>query len=183
MNEEIEMNIEKADYGTIVKFGTLEDLQNKLKLNNDNISDIVNWIDDRGMSLLENSIVSRKFEISKYLLDNGAKVNIVSREGDNEFHFLAPNINCNGALEVAKLLLSKGTSVMQKEEKYGNTAFFALCMEAFKDRSEDTMQFIGECFEQVRDVDKKNNNGFSIRKLIDERGNDELKKRLEEKYE
>lgn len=176
------MNLEKADYGTIVKFGTLKDLQEKMKLKKDNVSDIVNWIDDNGMSLLERSLVSRKFEISKYLLDNNAKVNIVSKEGNNEFHFLAPNINCNEAREVGKMLLGKGTSVMQKDMKYGNTAFFSLCLEAFKGRSESTMEFIEECFEKVTDVDEKNNNGFSIRKLIIERGSDKLKKRLEEKY-
>lgn len=176
------MNLEKADYGTIVKFGTLKDLQDKMKLKEESISDIVNLIDNSGMSLLERSLVSRKFEISKYLLDNNAKVNIVSKEGNNEFHFLAPNINCNEALEVGVLLLRRGTSVMQKEMKYGNTAFFSLCFEAFKGRSECTMAFIEACFEKVTDVDEKNNNGFNIRKLIIERGTDELKKRLEEKY-
>ena len=38
-------------------------------------------------------------------------------------------------------------------------------MEAFKERSESTMNFIEKCFEQVTDVDEKNKNGFSIRKL------------------
>ena len=143
MSEEIKMNIEKADYGTIVKFGTLKDLHEKIKLKNDNVSDIINWVDDSGMSILERSLVSRKFEISKFLLDNNAKVNIVSKEGNNEFHFLAPNINCIEAVEIGKLLLSKGTSVMQKDAKYGNTAFFSLCMEAFKERSESTMNLGG----------------------------------------
>ena len=174
------MNIEKADYGTIVKFGTLKDLHEKIKIKNDNVADIINWVDDSGISLLERSLISRKFEISKFLLDNNAKVNIVSKEGNNEFHFLAPNINCIEAVEIGKLLLSKGTSVMQKDVKYGNTAFFSLCMEAFKERSESTMNFIEKCFEQVTDVDEKNKNGFSIRNLIMERGSDELKKRLEE---
>lgn len=176
------MNIEKADYGTVVKFGTLKDLYEKIKLKNDNVSDVVNWVDDSGMSLLERSLVSRNFEISKFLLDNNARVNIVSKEGNNEFRYLAPNINCNEAVEIGKILLSKGTSVMQKDAKHGNTAFFSLCMEAFKGRSESTMNFIEECFEKVTDVDEKNNNGFNIRKLIMERGSEELKKRLEEKY-
>ena len=39
---------------------------------------------------------------------------------NNEFHFLAPNINCIEAVEIGKLLLSKDTSVMQKDVKYGN---------------------------------------------------------------
>ena len=156
------MNIEKADYGTIVKFGTLKDLHEKIKIKNDNVADIINWVDDSGISLLERSLISRKFEISKFLLDNNAKVNIVSKEGNNEFHFLAPNINCIEAVEIGKLLLSKGTSVMQKDVKYGNTAFFSLCMEAFKERSESTMNFIEKCFEQVTDVDEKNKNGFNM---------------------
>lgn len=175
------MNLEKADYGTIVRFGTLKDLQEKMKQKGEDISEIVNLTDDSGISLLEKSLVSRKFEISKYLLDNNAKVNIVSKDGNNEFHFLAPNINCNEAIEIGKLLLRKGTSVMQKEMKYGNTAFFSLCLEAFKGRSECTMEFIEECFDKVTDVDKKNNNGLSVRKLIAERGTEKLKKRLEGK--
>ena len=46
------MNIEKADYGTVVKFGTLKDLYEKIKLKNDNVSDVVNGVDGSGMSLL-----------------------------------------------------------------------------------------------------------------------------------
>lgn len=45
------------------------------------------------------------------------------------------------------------------------------------------MKFIGECFEMVTGVDEKNDNGLSIRDLIYERGTDELRKRMEEKYE
>lgn len=59
----------------------------KNKDKNDNVADIINWVDDSGISLLERSLISRKFEISKFLLDNNAKVNIVSKEGNNEFHF------------------------------------------------------------------------------------------------
>ena len=41
------------------------------------------------------------------------------------------------------------------------------------------MEFIEECFDNVTDVDEKNNNGISVRKLIAERGTDKLKKQLE----
>lgn len=45
----------------------------KNKDKNDNVADIINWVDDSGISLLERSLISRKFEISKFLLDNNAK--------------------------------------------------------------------------------------------------------------
>ena len=88
------MNIEKADYGAIVKFGTLDDILNKLKIEQSSIREIIDWKDAKNMSLLEISIVSRKFDISEFLLDNGAQVNNVSKSGNNEFHYLASNLNC-----------------------------------------------------------------------------------------
>jgi len=175
------MNIEKADYGTIIKFGTLNDLINKMRLENDTIGNVINIVDENGISILEKSLISRKFDISRYLLDNGATVNIISKEGYNEFHFLSPNINNQGAVSIGRLLLSKGTSVMQKDLKYGNTAFFSLCIDAFKERLDDVMDFIEECFDLVTDVDEKNKNGYSIRDLICERGTDNLRKRMDEK--
>ena len=94
------MNIEKADYGAIVKFGTLDDILNKLKIEQSSIREIIDWKDAKNMSLLEISIVSRKFDISEFLLDNGAQVNNVSKSGNNEFHYLASNLNCEGAVEI-----------------------------------------------------------------------------------
>lgn len=177
------MNIEKADYGTIVKFGTLYDLLNKLKLEQCSIQEIIEWKESEGMSLLEISIVFRKFDVSKFLLDNGAQVNNVTKSGNNEFHYLASNLNCEGAVEIGEMLLEKKTSLMQKETKYGNTAFFSLCIEAFKTRSTSVMKFVEKCFDEVTSVDEPNRNGMTIRKLIDERGSDKLKKLLKEKYE
>lgn len=179
MNESVEMNIEKADYGTIVIFGTLKDLQEKMRLSHASVSDLVNWRRDcDGASLLEVSLAHRKFEISKYLLDNNADVNVVTADGYNEFHFLAPNINLNEAITVGKLLLGKNVSVMQKDAKYGNTAFFSLCLESFKGRSPAVMEFIQECLRKVTSVDETNKAGFSIRSLINERGNKQLKEQL-----
>lgn len=177
------MNIEKADYGTIAKFGTLNDILNKLEVERDSIQDIIEWKDVRDMSLLEISIVSRKFDISKFLLDNGAQVNNVSKSGNNEFHYLASNLSFKGAIEIGELLLEKKTSLMQKDVKYGNTAFFALCIEAFKIRTISVMGFIEECFEKVTSVDEPNKNGMTIRKLISDRGSERLRKQLKEKYE
>lgn len=176
------MNIEKADYGTIIKFGTLDDLLRKVEYENDSMENVISIVDADGISLLEKSIISRKFDISQYLLNNGANVNVVSKAGLNEFHFLAANINYEGAIDIGRMLLNRGVSVMQKENKYGNTAFFSLCIEAFKVRSEKVLEFLNDCLEGVTDVNDRNISGNSIRSLINERGTEELKKRMEEKW-
>lgn len=175
------MNIEKADYWMIVKFGSLSDLLLKMEMDKDHIPEIIDRIDGEGLSLLERSIVSRKFDISQYLLEHNANVNIVSCDGNNEFHYLAANLRYEGALDVAYMLLDRGTSLMQKDFKYGNSAFFTLCSEAFKVRSEVIMEFIKECFSKVTDIDDTNKAGISIRQLVNDRGDDELKKMMEVK--
>ncbi len=113
------------------------------------------------------------------LLANNAKVNNISNEGCNEFHYIASNINHDGALDTAKILLDRGTFLMAKEKKYGNSAFFALCQEIFKVRSVEGLDFIEACFENVQEYDTCNKMGYSIRMLINERGTDKLKQMME----
>ncbi len=177
------MNIEKADYATVVKFGTLADLKMKLSIEKKDIFSIINWKDSKGISILEHSIISRNFVISKYLLNHDAEVNVVSEDGCNEFHYLAPSIDDEGALEIAELLLVKGASLTQKEKKYGNTALFSLCLESLKRRLDNTMLFIQKCLKESINYEEQNNSGISIKQLISERGTSELKMVLEEKYE
>lgn len=176
------MNIEVASYDTIIRFGTLNDLKMKMDMQNDTVERIISLRDEKGCSLLESSLSSRNFEVSRFLLENGADVNVVSKEGYNELHYIAANIGCEGAVEIAGILLDKGVSVMQKENRFENTAFFTLCMEAFKSRSADVMAFVERCFEKVTDVDEKNKSGYSIRILIEARGTEELKRKLSENY-
>ncbi len=176
------MNIEIAGYDTIIRFGTLEDLKTKMKMNNDTIAHVLDWRNEDGMSLLEKSLSARNFEVSKYLLDNEADVNVVSKDGNNELHYIAANIREDGALEIAYELLDKGCSVMQRDKRFGNTAFFTLCTEVFKVRSDVMTEFLNKCFEKVTNVDEKNISGYSIRDLIEARGSEELKKILVEKY-
>lgn len=173
------MNIEKADYGTIIKCGTIHDLNMKLQMEEKTLDEVMDITDKDGISLLEKSLIARKFDIAKVLLANNAKVNNISIEGCNEFHYIASNINFDGALDIAKILLDKGTSLMVQEKKYGNSAFFVLCQEIFKVRSVEGMNFIEACFENVQEYDTCNKAGYSIRMLINERGNDKLKQMME----
>ena len=177
------MNIEKADYGTIVQFGSLDDVIQKLIIEEKSIADVIDITDENGMSLLEKSLVARKFDIAKYLLDNNAKVNIVSNSGYNEFHYIASNIDCDGAIQIARILLRRGTSLILQDNRFGNSAIFTLCMEIFKSRTEEGLAFLEECILCVTDIDTCNKNGYSLRILISERGTDRLKTILEEKDE
>lgn len=175
------MNIEKADYGTIIRFGTMDDFKMKLQMEGKMLEEVIDTTDKNGISLLETSLIARKFDIAKELLANNAKVNIISNGGCNEFHFIAANINFVGALDIAKILLDRGTSLMVKDKKYGNSAFFTLCMEVFKVRSVEGLDFIEACFENIQDYDSCNKMGYSIRMLISERGTDKLKQMMEDR--
>ena len=134
------MNVEKADYGTIIKFGTMQDFNTKLQMEGKTIDEVIDI---------------------------------------NEFHYIASNINHDGALDIARILLDRGTSLMVKEKKYGNSAFFALCQEIFKVRSVEGLRFIETCFENVQEYDTCNKAGYSVRMLINERGTDKLKQMME----
>ena len=169
------MNLQVADYGTIIKFGTNQDLNTKLQQEGKSLADVKNDIDENGVSLLEKCLAGRKFDIAKLLLQMDAEVNIVSKEGYNEFHYLAANINSEGAIDVAKILLKRNTSLLQQDKKFGNTALFTLCQEVFKKRSVEGMEFLILCLEQSNDLETCNKAGNSVRKLINERGTDQLK--------
>jgi len=131
------MDIHKADYSTVIKFGTLDDFKNKLNIETKDIREIVNNTDDNGVSLLHKALISRKFDIAKYLLSECAEVNIVSNDGYNELHYLAANINFDGALEIAKILVCQGVELDQIDKKYGNTALLTICLELLKRRTEE----------------------------------------------
>ena len=115
------MNIEKADYGTVIQVGTMHDFYTKLQMEGKTLHDVIDHTDKNGVSLLEKSLSARKFDIAKLLLDNGAKVNVVSKEGYNEFHYIAANIRYEDGLEIARILLDRGVSLVAKDKKYDKT--------------------------------------------------------------
>ena len=110
------MDINKADYGTIIKFGNLELFKEKMKLEKHNIGEVLNIVDKNGISLLEKSLISRKFEIANYLLDNNVDINVISNEGCNELHYLSSNINFDGAIQIANRLIDMNVNLDLKEK-------------------------------------------------------------------
>lgn len=173
------MDINKADYGTIIKFGNLKLFLEKLKIEGNCIEEIVDSIDKNGISLLEKSLISRKFDIANFLLDNGAKVNIISNDDCNEFHYLAANINCQGAVEVACRLVDMGVDLNLKDKKFGNSAIWSLCQEVLKKRTKEGNDLIVKCLGKRPNINDENKYGYSLRDLIEERGTDDMKKVLD----
>ncbi|GAB6593358.1 ankyrin repeat domain-containing protein [Bacillus cereus] len=173
------MDINKADYGTIIKFGNLKLFLEKLKIEGNCIEEIVDSIDKNGISLLEKSLISRKFDIANFLLDNGAKVNIISNDDCNEFHYLSANINCQGAVEVACRLVDMGVDLNLKDKKFGNSAIWSLCQEVLKKRTKEGNDLIVKCLGKRPNINDENKYGYSLRDLIEERGTDDMKKVLE----
>jgi len=167
------MEIDKEKYFTIAQFGDLNKLKDKIKKSNDNLDIIKNLIDKKNMSILEKSLSFRKFDIAKFLLENGVNINIVSDEGYNELHYIASNIASEGALDVAKILLNKEVDINSKD-KLGNSPLWYLCNEAMKSDNSDIYAFIEECFKWEPDIITKNNFGYSIKDIIINRENKRL---------
>lgn len=175
------MDIERADYSTIIKFGTLDDLKKKMEIESQHLSNIVDNTDDNGISLLQRALISRKFDIAQYLLNEGAKVNIIPKEGFNELHYLAANINFVDAIQVARLLINCGVDLNHVDIKYGNTALLSICLEILKRQTKEGLDFIEEIIKEIADIDIANKSGKSVRSLLNERGTDKIRALLREK--
>jgi ankyrin repeat protein len=174
------MDFQKADYGTIIRFGTLDDFIKKLNMESQNIRDIVNNTDCNGVSLLQKALISRKFVIAKFLLNEGARVNIISNDGFNELHYIAANINIEGAIEIARLLINHGADLDHTDKKYGNTALLTLCLELLKRQTEEGLSFIEDMILKHPNMDITNKSGISTRALLKDRSSIRIKKLLGE---
>lgn len=173
------MDIHKADYWTIIKFGSLELLLEKLRTEEKNIKEVVNSIDKNGISLLGKSLMSRNFDIANFLLDNNAKVNIISNDECNEWHYLAANINYTGAVELANRLVDLGVDLNLKDKAFGNSAIWSLTQEVLKKRTREGNDLIVKCLEKRPNINDLNKSGYSLKYLIEERGTDDMKKVME----
>ena len=172
------MNIENASYHTIVMFGGIDELKQKLRKDKKKLRNIIDMKNDNDETLLEIALSYRNFKLAKLLLSNRAKVNNISKEGYNEFHYLAANLHFEGALECAKLLLKKGVDLSLQDHKYENTAMFSLCLEALKHPSPAVCEFICACLAKKQGIDEKNIRGNTVRMMVEERGTSEMREIL-----
>ncbi len=164
------MNLEKSYYITVVSFGTLDDMLNKLTMDKISIEDIINTKDKNGLSLLEVSLSCGKFDIANYLIDKGALINNVEKKDFNELHLMAPFINEKGGVKLAEKLIKYGVDLNEQDKVYLNTAALALCLKILTKRDEEGIKFINEILLKKSDVNIKNKSGLSIKDVIEQRG-------------
>src|SRR5699024_10899200 len=136
------MDIHKADLWTVIWFGNLDDFLQKLNIESKSIEEVINYVDKDGISLLQRSLIARKFEIAKLLLETDAYVNVSSNDKSNEGNYLAASINYPGAIDIAYQLVELGVDLNLKDTKYANTALFTLCQHVLTKRTKEGYRFI-----------------------------------------
>lgn len=165
------MDISKADYDAIIRFGSIGDFEKKLLDDGYSIYDVINNVDYSGISLLQRALIGRKFDFAQYLLNHGAKANVISTDGYNDLHCIAANINQPGAIELAIKLIENGNDLNHRDNIYLNSAALSLSLEILKKRTDAGMRFLQQILLYKVDEDLENRSGLSLRKLLAERLN------------
>lgn len=176
------MNLEKANFFTVIQFGTKELFIQKLDMERCSLSDIMNIKDENGVSLLEKSLVNRKFDIAQMLIENGVQLNVVSKDNCNELHYISANIDSDESMNIAKQLIEAGVTLNLQDKKYKNTPFWYLCEKAIHKNSQEMNELIKVSMKKTPDLNIPNVVGNTVKSMILERGSKELKEIvLEEK--
>lgn len=170
--------MKKADYWTVIMFGTLEDFKEKLNMEQKQLKQVINFVDDRGISLLQQSLISRKFDLTELLLDEGATVNNISNDSYNELHYVAAHLDDTRAIQLAHRFVDQGVDLDLLDTKYGNSAFFTISYEAFKVGTNEANKLIISCLKRQPNVELQNRSGYSVKQVIEERGTEEMKRAM-----
>ncbi len=170
------MNLAKANLFTVVQFGTKELFIEKLKMDGYSLSDVTNLRDDKNISLLEKSLICRKFDLSQMLLEENVELNVVSDDNCNELHYLSANLGDGQSFLLAKQLIELGVNLNLPDKKYGNTPFWYLCHKAIQKNNDEMNSLIVLCMKKAPNLDLKNVAGNTVKSMIRERGSEELKR-------
>ena len=173
--------MKEENYFVIVSFRDKAAMEKELKMQGDRIEDIKDIKEADGKSLLEAALGSGKFEMASYILAQRPRLNVVSKEGYNELHFLAARSREKGGAELAEQLLEKGVSLDQADKRYGKTPLWYFCQEYHKRGGEVLYSFLEKCFAQAPDVDRPNKAGYTLRQMIEQGERPELLRWIERK--
>ncbi len=139
---------------------SVDDIIGQMSIDSLDFSDIGAITGQDGSSMLEIAIAHRNFSVAEYLLNHRVPVNIVTKEGYNEFHIIAPHLRDAKAVELAKRLLMKNVSLSQTDKKYKNTAMFSITLEIVQHQTDFNIEFLKLCIMRKEGLFEKNIRGF-----------------------
>ncbi|MBR5345960.1 MAG: hypothetical protein IK127_09080 [Clostridia bacterium] len=151
--------IDTRKYYTIVAFNKLKDLLAQIEADNLNKQQLHQIRFENDSSMFELAIAYNNYEIANYLIDIDTPINVVTKEGWNEFHYLASHLKDSQAITIGNLLLERGVDLAQKDRKYGNTALLSLIIGVINKRSFDQLAFICRCVEKDQGLFEQNKTG------------------------
>lgn len=149
----------------LVMLCSKEELEKEIMSNRLTSTELSALRDKYGMSLLEEAISYGNYEVCMYLIDMGVDINVVTREGYNEFHLISSKLgNDKKWLVPAHILLEKGVSLSQQDKKIKNTAMFDLFRNtAVKSLTDDEyMLFLKKCLAKSEGIYEKNVKGYCV---------------------
>lgn len=174
------MDLKKADFFTVIQFGTKEDFIQKSKIESVNLTDVINLKDKNGVSLLEQCFISRKYDIAQLLMENSVEINVISKENCNELHYLSANMEGVRSIDLATQLVELGVDLNLQDKRYKNTPFWYLCEAALlkknQDMSRDMNQLIKLCMDKGAILTLHNIAGNTVESMLLKRASQELKK-------
>lgn len=173
------MDIKDEEYWTIVMFRSLEGFKKRLKNDHKQIHQLTNLVDDRGISLLQQSLISGKFDIANLLLNEGSIIKNISKQGYNELHYISAHLDDVRAIQLAHRLVELNVDLDSQDRRYGNSALFTMCYESFKVRTTESDELIIACLKKQPNVELKNKSGYSVKQLIEEKGTEDMKRAIE----
>ena len=108
-----------GDIHDAVKSGDLEKVKILLEKNRE----LLNKLDKDGMAPLHRAIEAGKNDIARYLIEQGADINLKDKENDSPLHYVA----IVGNLEIAKLLLARDVTSVNEGDNHQMTPLHLAC--------------------------------------------------------
>lgn len=148
-------NINQGDYETAKR--TLEEFG-------------VNVQDGDGRTALINSVIENQIDFVKWLVDNGADINIQDRGGYSALHFVGQN----RLTEIGNYILSKSPN-LELRDSYGNTPLWTAVM-----NSRQSLSVVKLLLDSGASTDNVNNAGRTPGQMIKTIYGDSFEKEIKE---
>lgn len=169
------MDINRVDYFTVALLGNLNDFLQKMNAEKMTIARLQEMRDSEGSTILQTAIASLRFDIANYLLDHNYSVNNISKARKNELHSIADRIAYDEAVNLGERLLNLEVDLNLQDRAHKNTPFMTLLVFGLG-RGERQTEFLMKCLQKKPDIFLKNKSGLSPADIINQRGNEEMKK-------